>query len=321
MAKLFFSYSHKDEMFRDELETHLSMLKRQGIIEPWHDRRIDAGSELDGVISQELETADIILLLVSPYFLDSNYCYDIELQRAIEKHKKGEAKIIPVIVNSCDWKNSPLVDLLVIPTDGKPISKYSNHHDAFLEITTAIRNVAEKIAPSNTIHNTLIKKQPDFSIPSESQNRSSNLRIKKEFTDHDKDDFLEKSFIYMCNFFENSLNELSHRNQNVTTKFRQIDANHFTAMIYLNGKVASQCKIWLGGRNTFGGGICYSSNITLNDNSMNDSISVETDGHIIYLKPLGLGLSFMNTNRENSNLTQEGASEYFWEMLIRNLQY
>jgi hypothetical protein len=320
MAKLFFSYSHKDEMFRDELETHLSMLKRQGIIEPWHDRRIDAGSELNETISQELESADIILLLVSPYFLASSYCYDVELQRAIEKHKQGKVKIIPVIVNPCDWKNSPLADLLVIPTDGRPISKYPNYHDAFLEVTAAIRNVAEKITSASTFQRTPVKKQSDFDLPSEPQQpRSSNLRIKKEFTNHDKDEFLEKSFIYMCNFFENSINELQQRNQEVTAKFRQIDANHFTAMIYLKGKVASQCKIWLGGRNAFGGGICYSSNITSNDNSMNDSVSVETDGHILYLKPLGF--SFMGTNRESSNLTQEGASEYFWELLIRNLQY
>lgn len=320
MAKLFFSYSHKDEMFRDELETHLAILKRQGIIEPWHDKWIDVGSEINEAISHELESADIILLLVSPYFLDSNYCYDIEFQRAIGRHKKGEVKIIPVIVNPCDWKSTPLVDLLVVPKDGKPISKYPNYHDAFLEITTAIRNVAEKITPLNIFQGTPVKKQSDFSVPSEPQkNRSSNLRIKKEFTDHDKDEFLEQSFIYMCNFFENSLDELQQRNQEVTTKFRQIDANHFTAMIYLKGKVASQCKIWLGGRNTFGGGICYSSNIASNDNSMNDSVSVETDGHILYLKPLGF--SFMGTSRENSNLTQAGASEYFWESLIRNLQY
>jgi hypothetical protein len=321
MANLFFSYSHKDEMFRDELETHLSILKRQGIIETWHDRKIDAGSELDGTISQNIESADIVLLLVSPYFLASNYCYDVECQRALERHKEGMAKVIPIIINPCDWKNTPLAGLLATPADGKPITKYANYHDAFLEITTAIRSVAGKISPANEVQKPQDKKQQSFSLPIDhhAAPRSSNLRLKKEFTDHDKDEFLEKTFEYMCNFFEGSLNELQTRNQDVSTKFRQIDANHFTAMIYLNGKVASQCKIWMGGRSLFGGGICYSSNITSNDNSMNDSISVETDGHILYLKTLGH--SFISTNRENSNLTQEGASEYFWELLIRNLQY
>lgn len=257
---------------------------------------------------------------MSPYFLASNYCYDIEFQRALERHNEGSAKIIPIIVNPCDWKNTPLAGLLAIPADGKPISKYTNYHDALLEITTAIRSVAEKISPSNEFQKPQDKKQQNISLSIEPHTpRSSNLRLKKVFTDHGKDEFLEKSFEYMCKFFESSLNELQIRNQEVTTRFRQVDANHFNAMIYLNGKVASQCKIWLGGRNSFGGGICYSSNITSNDSSMNDSMSVETDGHILYLKPLGF--SFMGAHRENSNLTQEGASEYFWELLIRNLQY
>lgn len=321
MASLFFSYSHKDEMLRDELETHLSVLKRQGIIQTWHDRAIDAGGELDGTISQNLESSDIILLFVSPYFLASNYCYDIECQRALERHKKGEAKVIPIIVDPCDWKNTPLSSLVAIPTDGKPISKYTNHHDAFLEITTAIRSVAGKISPSNEVQKSQDKTKQSFSLPIEHNAalRSSNLRLKKTFTDHDKDEFLEKTFEYMCNFFEGSLNELPKRNKEASTKFRKIDANHFTAMIYLDGKIASQCKIWIGGRNSFGGGISYSNNASSDDKSMNDSISVETDGHILYLKPLGF--SFMGTNKENSNLTQEGASEYFWELLIRNLQY
>jgi len=210
MAKLFFSYSHKDETIRNELEIHLSQLKRQKIIESWHDRLIDAGDDLDKSISQELEDSDIILLLVSPYFLDSGYCYEIELQRALEKHNTGEAKIIPVIVNPCEWLESPLKKLKAVPKDGKPISKYPNQHDAFLEITTAIRKVAEKITPIDTNQNI----QVQTSIPSSQSSspsplpRSSNLRIKKNFSQQEKDDFLESSFEYMSNYFEGSLNEL-----------------------------------------------------------------------------------------------------------------
>ncbi|MEH2047845.1 toll/interleukin-1 receptor domain-containing protein [Nostoc sp.] len=89
MATVFFSYSHRDQILRDEMEIHLAMLKRQGFIETWHDRRITAGEEFDKAISKNLEEADIILLLVSSDFLASNYCYDIEMQRAMEKHEKG----------------------------------------------------------------------------------------------------------------------------------------------------------------------------------------------------------------------------------------
>jgi hypothetical protein len=60
MAKLFFSYSHRDCDFRDELENHLAALKREGVIEIWHDRKIGAGKEFDNEISQHLEEAEII---------------------------------------------------------------------------------------------------------------------------------------------------------------------------------------------------------------------------------------------------------------------
>jgi len=68
LPTLFFSYSHQDEALRDQLEVHLSVLKRQGLIEAWHDRRIVAGKEFHGEISAHLEAADIILLIVSPDF-------------------------------------------------------------------------------------------------------------------------------------------------------------------------------------------------------------------------------------------------------------
>lgn len=145
MAHLFFSYSHKDETLRDELEIHLATLKRQGVIETWHDRKIPAGKEFDHQISQYLEAADIILLLVSPYFIASDYCYDVELKRALEKHDAGEATVIPVILHPSDWRPLPFGKLLATPTDGKPVSKFASMHDAFLEVSTAIREAAGEI--------------------------------------------------------------------------------------------------------------------------------------------------------------------------------
>lgn len=147
MATVFFSYSHRDETLRDELEVHLSMLKRQGFIETWHDRRITAGEEFDKAISKNLEEADIILLLVSSDFLASNYCYDIEMQRAMEKHEKGESYIIPVILRPCDWPSAPFGKLLVMPTDGKPITKFPDQDDAFLEVVNAVKATITRLQP------------------------------------------------------------------------------------------------------------------------------------------------------------------------------
>src|SRR3954471_1709733 len=104
---LFYSYSHKDEALRDELETHLSLLKRQGVIAGWHDRRIEAGTEWAGAIDKNLEEAGIILLLVSADFLASPYCWDVEVRRAMERHEAGTARVIPVILRPVDWHSAP----------------------------------------------------------------------------------------------------------------------------------------------------------------------------------------------------------------------
>jgi TIR domain len=146
---VFFSYAHHDEALRNELEKHLSLLKRQGVIDTWHDRKIDAGENVHEEISEYLEKADIILLLVSADFLASDYCYDIEMQRALARHQRGDARIIPVILRPCEWQKAPFGNLLTTPTDGKPITKFENLDDAFLEVTRAIRKAADKLRRSN----------------------------------------------------------------------------------------------------------------------------------------------------------------------------
>src|SRR2546427_4032486 len=134
MATLFFSYSHKDEPLRDKLEVHLSMLKRQGVIETWHDRRISPGMRMDKEISERLDTSDIVLLLVSPDFLASDYCYDIEMTKALQRHDAGEAVVIPVILRPCDWHEAPFGRLKALPKDGKAATKWTDLDDAFLDI-------------------------------------------------------------------------------------------------------------------------------------------------------------------------------------------
>jgi TIR domain len=318
MAKLFFSYSHRDSDLRDELEIHLSALKREGVIETWHDREIRAGKEFENEISQNLEEADIILLLISPYFIASDYCYEIEMKRAMQRHENGEARVIPVILHPCDWQKLPFGKLMATPTDGKPISKFPNKHDGFLEVTKAIRKAVKELRgpvenkkatmPGNTtIKNKIRTAQP----------RSSNLRVKKDFTDRDKDRFLTDAFEYIANFFEGSLEELEERNPDIDTNFRRIDANHFTASAYRQGKELSRCKIWFGGRKSFAGGIAYSTDDSHGDGSFNESLSVENDGYAMFLKPMGVAFRHQ---AKDSQLTFEGAAEYVWEMFIEPLQ-
>ena len=105
--EVFYSYSHRDESLRDELEKHLSIPQRQGVIGNWHDRRIGGGNEWEGSIDDHLNSADVILLLISSDFLASDYCYDIEMSRAMERHEAGEARVIPVILRPVQWYGAP----------------------------------------------------------------------------------------------------------------------------------------------------------------------------------------------------------------------
>jgi hypothetical protein len=143
--KLFFSYSHKDEELRDELQKHLSVLQRNGHIEQWHDRRIGVGTEWKGDIDEHLKTADIILLLISSDFLSSNYCYDIELELAMRRHESGEARVIPVFLRPCDWSGSQFGRLQGAPTDAKPVTVWTNQDEAFTDIAKHIRKAAAQI--------------------------------------------------------------------------------------------------------------------------------------------------------------------------------
>jgi hypothetical protein len=240
------------------------------------------------------------------------------MKRAMQRHEKGDARVIPVILEPCDWQKLPFGKLAATPTDGKPISKFPNKHDGFLEVTRAIRKAVEEVC--GPVQNKALTKSSTAATKAKAKPehpRSSNLRLKKEFSDRDKDRFLNEAFEYIANFFEESLDELEERNPGVETNFRPIDANHFTAQVYRNGKKLTRCKIWLGDRRGFIGGIAYSTDLSHGDNSYNESLSVQNDGYTMFLKPMGI--AFRHQPQE-AQLTLEGAAEYLWGMFIAPLQ-
>src|SRR5713226_99690 len=149
-VKIFFCYAHEDEALLNKLKTHLRPLQRQGLIDVWYDRDIRAGTDWEQQIKAQLNTAQIILLLVSPDFMDSDYCYGIEMQRALERHKRGEARVIPVIIRPVYWQGV-LGKLQALPTDAKPImsSSWLYPDEAFVEVIQGIRNIVE--SPSSAV--------------------------------------------------------------------------------------------------------------------------------------------------------------------------
>lgn len=140
-VKLFYSYSHKDEDFREMLEKHLSKLRRQGIISDWHFRKISPGKEWDGEIKSQLNSSDIILLLVSPDFIRSTYCNDIEVKRAMKRHRNKEAVVIPVILRPVEWEKFPFGKLQALPEGAKAITEWRSRDEAFKNIAEGIRQV------------------------------------------------------------------------------------------------------------------------------------------------------------------------------------
>lgn len=144
-VEVFFSYAHEDEKWRQELEKHLSILKRSGLITGWHDREILAGKEWAQEIDTHLNTAHMILLLVSPDFIASDYCWGIELERAMERHRTGAARVIPILIRPVSWEGAPFGALQALPADHQPISSRPHPDDAFLEVAEGIRKAVEEL--------------------------------------------------------------------------------------------------------------------------------------------------------------------------------
>jgi len=322
LISVFISYSHKDEDLRNQLETHLTTLKREGVIDVWHDRRIAPGDEFERAINRALEEAQVILLLVSADFLASEYCYSKEMLRAVERHDAGEAKVLPVILRPCDWHRAPFGKLLATPTDGKPVKKWPDIDEAFLHVVQDVRRAIETIAPRRaTVPRTTARNRPGEEKSAATRNgpRSSNLRIRKTFTEADKDRFMDEAFEYIANFFENSLRELQDRNAGIQTAFKRLDAHRFTAVVYRGGKAESRCRIALGGSQSMSGSITYAMTDSPSDTSFNESVSVEEGEQMLFLKPLGM--QAWRGGQEKEQLTFEGAAEYFWSIFIEPLQH
>ncbi|WP_036142147.1 toll/interleukin-1 receptor domain-containing protein [Luteibacter sp. 9135] len=327
MASVFFSYSHADEQLRNELEVHLAMLKREGIIDTWHDRRIEAGENIDRAIDERINEDNIILLLVSPSFLDSAYCFDVELKRAMARHDAGEAVVIPIILRPCDWTHAPFGKLLALPTDARPVTRWPDRDEAYLDIVRGIRRVAERIA-GDQVQTTASSAPPVMRDLASSQTidragpmhagegpRSSNLRLARTFTQREKDQFTEEAFRYIALYFENSLAELGKRNFGFEGIFRSIDNGRFTASIYHNGDAVARCTVYEGG--DFGSGIYYAQGENRGNNSYNESLSVDADDQMLFFRSFGMSSIGQG---QAQKLSHEGAAELLWGLLIAPLQ-
>jgi hypothetical protein len=144
------SDSEKDEEMRQNLEKHLKILQRQGVITTWHKGMMGAGKEWESETNKQLMTADIILLLISVDFIASDWCWDVEVKPAMERHEAKQARVIPVILRRTDdWENNtPFRKLKPLPKDGKPVSEWGNRDKAFCNIAEGIRAAVDELTAS-----------------------------------------------------------------------------------------------------------------------------------------------------------------------------
>jgi hypothetical protein len=140
--RLFLSYAHEDATVADDLRRHLAPLRHERIIVDWYDRDLVAGSDWDDSIKAKLESADLVVVLVSADFLASSYAYGVELARAMELHRSGTLRLVPVIVRNCRWQRLPLATLHVLPQDGRPIDAWDRRDDAFVSVVVGIEAAA-----------------------------------------------------------------------------------------------------------------------------------------------------------------------------------
>lgn len=142
--KIFISYAREDEAYREELRKHLAGLRRQKVITEWHDRKLVAGQHWGREISAHLEAASVILLLVSPDFMDSDYCWEREMAHALAMEQRGDAVVIPVIIRSVDFQDAPFAHLQALPTDARPVSRWSDPDEAWVDVVRGIRKAIER---------------------------------------------------------------------------------------------------------------------------------------------------------------------------------
>jgi internalin A len=151
-ARVFVSYSHKDERQLNELKTHLSPLERLKLIETWYDRRIVAGEDFGQKINENIDSADVVLLLISSDFIASKYCYEVEMKRALERRDNGEALVVPVIVRKVNWKVIPeLSKLEVVPKDGRPVPDWPTKDSGWCDVSERVQAMLEAVREADPL--------------------------------------------------------------------------------------------------------------------------------------------------------------------------
>jgi hypothetical protein len=323
MATAFISYSHTDEVLKDRFLQHLAPFRREGLIAVWHDRMLRAGDHLDENIQRELASSDLVILLVSAAFLNSEYCYEEEMQRAFVRQRAGNAKVVVVILRPCQWKNVPVGDgqtlssFLAVPKDGRAITSWPNLDEAFDDAAGAIRTLlleqvkAPPISQPRSDIGGVAKKPP--SQPQSIEWGESGLSLRPRVTDRDRDRYLKDSFEQAAATFQNRLAGLSS-DPRVEGDFERVDSRTFVARVYIDGDKAGECRISSDSEH-FRNSLSLSFDLN-SRNSTNEWLSIDTTDGILGFKSSGMGFG----RGADTLLDQNEAADHLWGVFFDHIK-
>lgn len=313
--KCFISYSHRDQALLERLHTHLAMLKRQGL-DAWYDREILAGGALDQEIARELDSCDLFLALVTPDFLNSQYCYEREMKTALRRHDEGGLVVVPVIGEACDWQSSPLANLKVVPRDGKAITEWVNVNTAFMDVVSELRRVVESKKRSISGKMEIQRSIGEKPAPAVSAQLARNrYRVPKSFDDIDRADFVSAAFAKIADYFVRSIDEIDSID-GMRGRYRKLSEVGFTCTILnkLHNDRATHITVHRGGRESMGslGEITYSFVENGPPNQAHGWINVDSDDYQLFLV-----INSFGHERETKGMTPEQAAAWLWETYIK----
>ncbi len=233
--KAFISYSHQDSPMLEILHKHLAQLRRDNVLSTWTDQEITPGGNLTNNINRALDTSDIFLALLSPDYIASGYCYDKEFAAALEMENRGQIIIVPIILEPCDWLNTPFSVFKAIPKDGKPVSTWDNKNTAFLDVIQNIRRLTSSGSDNPIAESGITTNEPSF---------SRNYRIKKDFDSIQKIEFASKSFNEVKEYLKRYLDEISSL-ENIKSMILSDTTEVFNGILVNRNKINTESKLTL----------------------------------------------------------------------------
>lgn len=302
--KAFISYSHKDVAALERLHAHLAMLRRDDLIQQWFDRDILAGGIVDSEIDERLEGSDLFLLLVSPDFLNSDYCYNREMTRALERHHDGSARVVPIVIEPCEWKASPLGRLKAVPRDGLAVSEWTNENNAYLDITQELRRIVERdaIGTSNG---------ESVRIPNAERGVVRRYRIKRDFDEIDRSEFRDTAFGIVRDYFERATAEISGI-EGLRGRFISLSPNAFSCTIVNRARDRGTAHITFhSGARSFGD-LSYSFAERAPPTSANGIFNIEADDYDLFLAGGSFGFGGDEERR-----SPHDAAEWLWTKFLQ----